>query len=63
MPRTPDADEDDGWLMAYVHDREKDRADVVILHAQDFLGAPVATIELPNRVPFGFHGNWAPDEA
>jgi carotenoid cleavage dioxygenase len=63
VPRTPDSAEDDGWVMAYVHDAARDRADVVILHAQDFAGGPVATIHLPTRVPFGFHGNWAPDEA
>jgi carotenoid cleavage dioxygenase len=61
VPRIPDADEDDGWLMAYVHDAERNAADVVILHAQDFLGEPVARVELPVRVPFGFHGNWVPD--
>ena len=37
------------------------RTDVVILDAQDFTGAPVATVHLPVRVPFGFHGSWVPD--
>ena len=32
--------------------------DVVILNAQDFTGEPLATVHLPQRVPFGFHGNW-----
>ena len=62
VPRSDDASEDDGWIMAYVHDKQRNAADVVVLHAQDFLGEPVATIELPARVPFGFHGNWAPDD-
>ena len=54
------ADEDDGWVMSYVYDATTDRADVVILDAQDFTGDPVATVHLPVRVPFGFHGNWVP---
>jgi carotenoid cleavage dioxygenase-like enzyme len=61
VPRTPDADEDDGWVLASVYDASTDKSDVVILHAQDFAGAPVATIHLPVRVPFGFHGSWVPD--
>ncbi|MCH2169149.1 carotenoid oxygenase family protein [Myxococcota bacterium] len=61
VPCSDEADEDDGWLLAYVHDAGRNAADVVILHAQDFLGEPVARIELPTRVPWGFHGNWVPD--
>ena len=63
VPSSYDADEDDGWLMSYVHDAGRGAAEVLILHAQDFLGDPVARIELPVRVPFGFHGNWCPDTA
>ncbi len=63
VPASADADEDDGWVMAYVYDASTDRSDVVILHAQDFAGDPVATNHLPGRVPFGFHGNWVPDHA
>lgn len=63
VPRSHGAAEDDGWLLAYVHDASRDRADVVVLHAQDFAAAPVATVHLPIRVPFGFHGSWVPDEA
>jgi carotenoid cleavage dioxygenase-like enzyme len=61
VPRAPDAGEDDGWVMAYVYDAPSNRSDVVILAAQDFSAGPLATIHLPERVPFGFHGNWAPD--
>jgi carotenoid cleavage dioxygenase len=61
VPRTPDAAEDDGWIMAYVYDAPSNSSEVVILHAQDFTGKPVARIHLPQRVPFGFHGNWVPD--
>ncbi len=61
VARSDEADEDDGWVMSYVYDATTDRSDVVILHAQDFAGDPVATIHLPVRVPFGFHGSWLPD--
>ena len=61
VPRGPDADEDDGWVLAYTYDADANRSDVVILEARDFSAAPVATIHLPVRVPFGFHGNWIPD--
>ncbi len=61
VPRADDAAEDDGWLMAYVYDGTRDTSDVVILPAQDLAAGPVATVHLPQRVPFGFHGNWVPD--
>jgi carotenoid cleavage dioxygenase len=61
VPRSADAAEDDGWVLTTVYDATTGRSDVVIVHAQDFTGAPVATIHLPARVPFGFHGSWIPD--
>lgn len=61
VPRTPDSPEDDGWLMTYVSDLPGGCAEVVILHAQDLGGGPVARIHIPQRVPLGFHGNWVPD--
>ena len=53
--------EDDGWLMTVVYDAAEDRSDVVILDAADMTSDPVATIQLPARVPIGFHGNWVRD--
>ncbi|MEJ5142071.1 carotenoid oxygenase family protein [Gluconobacter albidus] len=61
--RKPDAlAEDEGWIMSYVYDAARNLSDVVILDAQDFAGEPVATIHLPVRVPFGFHGEWIADD-
>ena len=51
-----------GWLMTYVYDAPTDTSDLVVLDADDLGGAPVATIHLPRRVPYGFHGNWLPHE-
>lgn len=53
--------EDAGWLMSFVHDAATDRSDVVILDAEDPSAGPVATVHLPQRVPFGFHGSWLAD--
>jgi carotenoid cleavage dioxygenase len=63
VPSSPDAAEDDGFVLSLVHDDERGAADLLVLHAQDFTGDPVAVVHLPVRVPFGFHGNWAPDAA
>ena len=56
------ASEDEGWVLSYVYDPKRNLSDVVILDAQDFAGEPLATILLPVRVPFGFHGCWAADK-
>ena len=53
--------EDGGWMMGLVTDESVDGTDLVILDAQDFGGEPVATVKLPRRVPYGFHGNWISD--
>jgi carotenoid cleavage dioxygenase len=49
--------EDDGYLMAIVSDTEGARLDVVDASALE----PVASVRLPRRVPFGFHGSWIAD--
>ncbi|MVU78242.1 9-cis-epoxycarotenoid dioxygenase [Nocardia sp. ET3-3] len=51
----------EGYLMTYVYDAAENRSDLVILSTEDLTAAPMATIHLPRRVPFGFHGNWLPD--
>ena len=61
VPREGAKDEDDGYVMAYVFNGERNASDVVILSGQDFTGSPLAVVELPVRVPFGFHGGWFPD--
>jgi carotenoid cleavage dioxygenase len=63
VPSAGDTAEDAGWLMAFVYDAGRDASDFVLLDASDPAGPPVATIVLPQRVPFGFHGNWIDDAA
>ena len=52
--------EDEGWILSVVYDATRDASDLVILDATSFAGPPVATVHLPARVPFGFHGSWVP---
>ena len=53
--------EDDGYLMGYVYDQREDASQLVILDATDMNAEPLATVKLPRRVPFGFHGSWVSD--
>ena len=55
--------EDEGWVLSVVYDATRDASDLVILDATSFAGPPVATVHLPVRVPFGFHGSWVPADA
>jgi carotenoid cleavage dioxygenase len=61
VPAHADAAEDEGWLIAFTYDSDRDSSDLLILDARDMAGDPVATVHLPQRVPYGFHGNWVPD--
>ena len=58
---SPDADEDDGWVLCLTYGADTDTSRLEIRHAQALTDGPVATVHLPVRVPFGFHGNWVPD--
>ena len=62
VPAGDDAAEGEGWLLTYVWDRTTDRSALAVFDAQAVAGGPVGRIELPIRVPFGFHGLWI-DEA
>jgi carotenoid cleavage dioxygenase len=50
--------EDDGVLMGYGYHRGRDEGQLLLLDARTL--EPMATVHLPQRVPMGFHGNWAP---
>jgi carotenoid cleavage dioxygenase-like enzyme len=53
--------EDDGWLLNFVFDKATATSALVISDARDLAAPPVASIAMPRRVPFGFHGNWMPE--
>ena len=54
------AAEGEGYLLANVYDAKRKASHLVILDAQNVAAGPLATAYLDHRVPFGFHGNWAP---
>jgi len=58
VPRTPGADEDDGWVLVLVYDHARNASRFDVLDARAITDDPVATVWLPHRVPYGFHGNW-----
>jgi carotenoid cleavage dioxygenase len=61
VPADGATSEDDGYLMGYVYDPTRDSSDFVVLNASEIAADPIATVRLPQRVPFGFHGNWIAD--
>jgi carotenoid cleavage dioxygenase-like enzyme len=58
VPADGAAGEDEGWLVCYGYQPATDRSQLLVLDAQE-LGV-VARVELPSRVPHGFHGIWVP---
>ena len=53
--------EGEGWLLTYVYNHVSDKSYLAVLDAQDVSSGPVGSIEMPQRVPFGFHGVWVPN--
>ena len=50
--------EDEGYLLSLVYNQETDKSDLIILNAKEPKSGPLATVHLPQRVPYGFHGEW-----
>ncbi|KAL6715977.1 hypothetical protein ACLMJK_006939 [Lecanora helva] len=68
VPRENGTSEDDGWLLAYVFDersqltvegelKEDAKSELWVINAKTMTDV-VAKIQLPQRVPYGLHGNW-----
>src|ERR1043166_8760477 len=62
VPRPNRKSEDDGWVITYVHDEGTNQSELVVIEAQDFNAAPIARVQIPVRVPYGFHGTWIPGD-
>lgn len=62
VPATPDAGEDEGWIICLSHDDSNDETTLNIIEAQNFEAEAVAQVVLPRRIPFGAHGSWIASE-
>ena len=58
-PRPGGTAEDDGWVLSYVTDMNRDASEVWILDAGDLNRGPVARVALPERICVGTHACWA----
>ena len=68
VPRLNGTSEDDGWLLAYIFDESSQlmadgnpkidaKSELWIIDAKNMTDV-VGKIHLPQRVPYGLHGNW-----
>lgn len=62
IPKPNAQSEDDGYVISFVTDAREDTSEVIILDAQNIDKEPLARIELPQRVPLGFHACWVDGE-
>ncbi|CAK9140388.1 unnamed protein product [Ilex paraguariensis] len=64
VPRQPGitSEEDDGYLIFFVHDEKTGKSAVNVINAKTMSANPVAVIELPHRVPYGFHAFFVTEE-
>ncbi|XP_034890793.1 carotenoid 9,10(9',10')-cleavage dioxygenase 1-like [Populus alba] len=60
VPKEGGVEEDDGWIITFVHDEDTNTSKVYIIDTKNFTSEPVAKITLPCRVPYGFHGAFMP---
>lgn len=65
VPRQPagiNSEEDDGYLIHFVHDENSSKSSVNVIDAKTMSAEPVAVVELPNRVPYGLHALFVTEE-
>lgn len=71
VPRVGGVDEDDGWILSYVFDESQlaedgecslgAKSELWVIDAKNMTDV-VARVHLPQRVPYGLHGNWFSEE-
>ena len=51
-------EEGDGWILAVAWRAATASSELMVFESRDIEAGPIATVEAPRRVPFGFHGAW-----
>ena len=59
VPRSPDAPEGDGYVVALIDNHVTNYSDLAFFDAQRIDEGPVARAKLPVRIRQGLHGNWS----
>ena len=54
--------EDDGYEITLVTDANSWQSECLVFDAQNVEDGPVCRVQLPHRVPYGFHAAWARGE-
>jgi len=62
VPKQNEQSEDDGYLLTFVFDETSGSSSLWIMDAKTMASEPLAIVELPQRVPYGFHGIWVSEE-
>ena len=56
-PRHPDSSEGDGFVMNIIYDVNTNLSDLLIFEALRISEGPIATVHLPRRIEYDFHGH------
>lgn len=62
IPRAPDAEEGDGWLMGVAHNFAERRSELIIADAREPEAGDVARVILPFKSTAQVHGRWYGDD-
>jgi carotenoid cleavage dioxygenase len=62
VPRSKDAPEGDGFVIAVMNRLRTQSSELVILDSRDMRAGPVARVKVPFRLRMSLHGNWSPAE-
>ncbi|MFK7950900.1 MAG: carotenoid oxygenase family protein [Saprospiraceae bacterium] len=58
VPHPHKSDEAEGVIVAFAYDKNTETSKLIIIEPLNFDKAPMAVVNLPFRVPNGFHGDW-----